>query len=108
MVMAVTVKTGKLLDGIVIAGVIAIGPFVAIIAERHFAFEHDLRFRRHFAAAGSRNWRSSTRCAAQQSGELIFGQRVGHRRHGGEDGAGIGAEHGGGGQRRGFSFAQRA
>jgi hypothetical protein len=31
--------------------------------------------------------------AAQQAGELVFGQRIGHRRHGAEDGRRIAAEH---------------
>ena len=32
-------------------------------------------------------------CAAQQAGELVFGQRVRHRRHGAEDRRRIGAQH---------------
>ena len=36
--------------------------------------------------------------AAQQAGELVFRQGVRHRRHGRQDGAGIGAEHDAGGQ----------
>ncbi len=36
--------------------------------------------------------------AAQEAGELVFRERVGHRRHGGQDRAGIGADHRAGGQ----------
>ena len=45
--------------------------------------------------------------AAQQARELVFRQRVGHRRHGGEDGAGIGAHDSGGGQGLAFLGPQR-
>ena len=52
MVIAVTVKTGKFLDRIVIAGVVAIGAFVAIIAQRDFALDHDLGFGGHLQRLG--------------------------------------------------------
>ena len=89
----------KLLDRIVIAGVIAIRAFVAIIGERDFAFEHDLGFRRHFERLAHAIGQLHAR-AAQQSRELIFRQRVRHRRHRGEDRSRIGAEHCRGGQGR--------
>jgi hypothetical protein len=46
---------------------------------------------------------SSAFCAAHQAGELVLRQRVRDRRHSREDGAGIGAEDDGAGQRAGLS-----
>jgi hypothetical protein len=43
--------------------------------------------------AGRQALRELGAAAAQQAGELILGQRVGHRRHGAERRGRIGAEH---------------
>ena len=61
------------------------------------ALEHDLGLRRHFQRHGLAVDQLDL-LAAQQAGELVLRQSVGHRRHGGQDRAGIGADHGGHGQ----------
>ena len=62
------------------------------------AFEHDLGLGRHLERHGLAVDQLDP-LAAQQAGELVFRQRVGHRRHRGDDRAGIGADHGRGRQR---------
>ena len=68
-------------------------------------FEHDLSFGRHLERHGLALHEIEP-LAAQQTGELVFRQRIRHRRHGGEDGAGIGADHHRGRQR--LALALRA
>ena len=80
------------LDRVVVAGVVAIGAFVAIFVERDMAFEHDLGLGRHLQRHGLAIDELDL-AAAQQAGELVFRQGVGNRRHRGEDRAGIGADH---------------
>ncbi len=72
------------------------------------ALEHDLGLGRHLQRHGLAVDQLDLR-AAQQAGELVFRERVGHRRHGREDGAGIGADHGaaGSGSRLPAPFQRR-
>ena len=62
------------------------------------ALDHDLRVGRHFQGDGLAVGQLDLG-AAQQPGELIFGQAFRHRRHGGDDRPRIGADHHGGGDR---------
>ena len=87
------------LNRIIIAGVITVRAFVAVIAERDLAFDHDLGRRWHFEGLADAVDKLDF-LAPEQAGELILRQRIGDWRHGGQNGAGIRAEHGGGGQRR--------
>ena len=96
--MALTWEDRERLDGVVVAGVVAVRPLVAVVVERDLALEHDLGLRRHLQRHRLAVHQLDL-AAAQQAGELVLRQRVGHRRDGGEDGAGIGADHGGGRQR---------
>jgi hypothetical protein len=56
------------------------------------AFQHDLGRGRHLQRR-AQALRQLGLAAAQQAGKLVFGQRIGHRRHGAEDGRRIAAEH---------------
>ncbi len=62
------------------------------------AFEHDLGLGRHLERHGLAIDEVDPP-AAQQTGELVLRQGVRHRRHRGDDRAGVGADHRGGGQR---------
>ena len=91
----------KALDFVVVAGVIAErafgGSFIAACVVRvgmDESFEDDLGRCRHLEIVREAIDDLGAR-AAQQSRELIFGQRVGHRRHRAENRCGIGAEHDG-------------
>jgi len=64
------------------------------------ALEHDLGLGRHLERHGPAVDQLRAR-AAQQAGELVLRERVGHRRDGGDDGAGVGADHRRGRQRLG-------
>jgi hypothetical protein len=55
------------------------------------AFQHDLGGGRHLQIAAEALHDFGLR-AAQQAGELVFGQRIRHRRHRAEDGRRVGAE----------------
>jgi hypothetical protein len=68
------------------------------------AFQDDLGLGRHLQRHGLAVHQLDL-LAAQQAGELVLRQRVGHRRHGGQDGAGVGADHHGGGE--GLGLARR-
>ena len=65
------------------------------------AFEHDFCRGRHAQGTAER-LRDFSASAAQQSGELVFRQRVGNRRDGAEDGGRVGAQCDG--YRKGFAF----
>ena len=56
------------------------------------AFEHDLGFGRDFERHGLAIDQLDL-LASEEPGELVFRQRIRHRRDGGQDGAGIGADH---------------
>ncbi len=86
-------KDRKLLDRVVIAGVIAVGALVTVIAERDFAFDDDLGFGRNLQGLREAIGQLDAG-AAQESRELIFGKGLGHRRHRGDHRARIGADHG--------------
>ena len=97
MVIAEIVNTGNALDGVVVAGVVAVRAFVAVLVEADMALQHDLGRGRHLERDGDAVDQLDP-LAAQQAGELVLGHGVRHRRDGGQGDAGVGAEHGGGGQ----------
>ena len=70
-------------------------PGVAAGGRRDMALEHDLGARghlQHHASIANARVDHLGAAAAQQPGELVFGQRVGYRSHGAEDGRRVGAE----------------
>ena len=85
----------KALDAVVIAGVVAIGAFVAFLVGHDAALDDDLglgrHLERHGAAVGERDL-----LLPQQAGELVFRERIRHRRDRGDHGRRVGADHGGG------------
>ncbi len=87
----------EFLDGIIIACVVAVGPFVGVFFQRHMAFQHDLGFGGDFQRHGPAIDQLGLP-PAEQSGEMIFRQRLWNRRHRGEDDSGVGADDRGGGQ----------
>ena len=83
---------------VVIAGVVAVRPFQRMLEAGRMAFiwidmalEHDLGRRRHAQLAADR-LRQDGPLAAQQAGELVFGQRVRHGRHRAQDRGRVGAQ----------------
>ena len=92
------VKHREALDLVVVAGVVAeralgrglVAGRIARVGPDE-AFEHDLGGRRHLQVVRQALDDLGAR-AAQQPGELVFGQRVGHRRHRAEDRRRIGAQ----------------
>ena len=89
-----TVKTGKLLLLVVVAGVVAEGSFQRDFAGLDGALEHDLGAGRHLQLGADALDQLGAR-AAQQARELILGQRIGHRRDRAEDGRRVGTERDG-------------
>jgi hypothetical protein len=98
-VMRVTVNTGKFGDLVVIAGVVAERAFRRMLVagrmiriRTQFALEHDFGTGRHVQIVADA-FDQLGAAAAQQAGELVFGQRVRHRRHGAQNRRRIAAEH---------------
>ncbi len=91
------VEHGKLLDRIVIARVVAIRAFIAIIGKRNLALDHDFGFRGHFQRLRN-TIRQLHALPAQQPRKLIFRKRIRNRRHRGQNRSRIGADNSGGGQ----------
>ena len=77
---------------------VPIGAFLAIVVQRHMALQHDLGLGRHLERLGAAIDEVEPP-AGQKAGEAVFRERLGQRRDGGENGGGVGADHGGGGQR---------
>ena len=82
---------GKALDLVVVAGVVAVRPFCRGVIGPDHALQHDLGARRHLQIA-AKALRELRACAAQKAGELVFAERVRHRRNGREQGGRISAE----------------
>ncbi len=85
-------EDGERLDGIVVAGVVAVGAFVGVVVEAHVAFQHDFGGGGHLdrlrLAVDKLHLLS-----AQQTGEMILAQGVRHGRHRAENRAGVRAQH---------------
>ena len=77
---------------------IAEGAFVLVVVEADVAFDDDLGFGRNLERHRL-GLHELDLLAAQEARKLIFGQRIRHRRHRGENGAGIGTDHRRGRQR---------
>ena len=86
------------LDRVVVACMIAEGAFVLVVVEADMALDDDLGLGRDLERHRLGRHELDL-AAAQEARELIFRERIRHRRHRRQDGAGIGADHGCGRQR---------
>ena len=82
---------------VVVAGVVAVRPFERMLPAAgvcgigvDMAFEHDFGVCRDGERYAQRGRHLGAR-TAQQAGKLVFGQAVGHGRHGAQDGRQVGA-----------------